>query len=171
MSQNHIILTIIAVFSCFLLYFLVPEEKTNSISTLEGVTLTSVNGQQFRLAGQFTKKPILLVFWSTTCGSCIDEIPFISRLHEELKDKITIIGIHPNFSLKKVQKFLKKYKKTIPYTLAIDSQDSLTKTYKVSVLPRTLLIDSSGKVLFDHLGYSQENEKEVTDAINNITVN
>lgn len=168
MNQNHTILILIAIFSSVLLYFLIPEEKTDSISTIEGVTLTAVNGQQFRLAGQFTEKPLLLVFWSTTCGSCIEEIPFISKLHETLKDKITIIGIHPNFPLKKVQKFVKKYKPAIPYMLAIDSQESLAKTYQISILPRTLLVNKDGKVLYDHLGYAPENEKEVIDAINSI---
>ena len=166
MSQNHSLLIIIAIISCFFIYFFIPEEKKDSISSLEGVTLTAINGQQFRLAGQFTEKPILLVFWSTTCGSCIEEIPFISRLHESLKDKITIIGIHPNFPIKKINKFIKKYKPAIPYMIAIDSQDTLSKTYKISILPRTLLLDRNGKVVYDHLGYSPDQEKEVTDAIN-----
>ncbi len=168
MSQNHQMLLIIAFLSCFLIFFLYPEERTEVISSLEGVTLTSLNGQQFQLTGQFTEKPILFVFWSTTCGSCIEEIPFISKLHEMLKDKITIIGIHPNFSIKKVQKFIRKYKPSIPYMIAIDSQDSLTNTYKVNVLPRTVLVDRKGKILYDHLGYSPDKEKEVTDAINSI---
>ena len=171
MSHNHGMLIIIAVLSCFLLYFFIPEEKKDSISSLEGVTLTAVNGQQFRLAGQFTEKPILLVFWSTTCGSCIEEIPFISKLHESLKDKITIIGIHPNFPIKKVQKFIKKYKPAIPYMIAVDTQEILSKTYNVSILPRTLLIDRNGKVLYDHTGYAPENEKDVTNAISSIALN
>ena len=123
------------------------------------------------MAGQFTEKPILLVFWSTTCGTCIEEIPLICKLHSSLKDKITIIGIHPNYPLKKIQKFIKKYKQTIPYMLAIDNKNSLSTTYNVSVLPRTLLIDGKGKVLYDHSGYSPEQEKEVIDAINSFAIN
>ena len=172
MSHNHSLLIIIAIISCFFIYFLIPEEKKDSISSLEGVTLTAINGQQFRLAGQFTEKPMLLVFWSTTCGSCIEEIPFISKLHEALKDKITIIGIHqnaPNSPLKKIQKFVKKFKPAIPYMIAIDTQDTLSKNYKITILPRTLLIDRNGKVIYDHLGYSPDQEKEVTDAINAAT--
>ena len=172
MSHNHSLLIIIAIISCFFIYFLIPEEKKDSISSLEGVTLTAINGQQFRLAGQFTEKPIMLVFWSTTCGSCIEEIPFISKLHESIKDKITIIGIHqnaPNSPLKKIQKFVKKFKPAIPYMIAIDTQDTLSKNYKITILPRTLLIDRNGKVIYDHLGYSPDQEKEVTDAINAAT--
>ena len=171
MSQNHIILTIIALLSCSFLFFVETKKKTEGLTSLEGVALTSINGQQFKLAGQFTEKPVLFVFWSTTCGSCIEEIPFISKLHETLKDKITIIGIHPNFPLKKVQKFIRKYKPAIPYTIAIDSQDSLCNAYKVTVLPRTLLVDNKGKILYDHSGYSPENEKEVENAIISHAIN
>ena len=53
--------------------------------------------------------------------------------------------------------------------IAIDSQETLSKTYKISILPRTLLVDRNGKVVYDHLGYSPDNEKEVTDAINAAT--
>lgn len=168
MNQNHTILIFIALFSSMLLYFLIPEEKKDSISTLEGVTLTSITGQQFRLAGQFTEKPILLVFWSTTCGNCIEEIPFICNLYATQKDKINIIGVHQNYNLKKIQKFVKKFKPAIKYMLAMDSNYSLTKTYQISALPRTILVDKTGKVLYDHLGYTPENEKELIDAINSI---
>ena len=50
--------------------------------------------------------------------------------------------------------------------IAVDTQDTLSKTYKISILPRTMLIDRTGKVIYDHLGYSPDHEKEVTDAIN-----
>ena len=47
MSQNHTILILIAVLSFGLLYFMMPEEKQDSISTLEGVTLTSLHAAHF----------------------------------------------------------------------------------------------------------------------------
>jgi len=166
MNRNHIILFIIAGLSFLLIYFFIPASQPGSISSLEGVTLANFSGQKFRLAGQFTEKPILLVFWSVTCGTCIDEIPFLIRLHEELKNKLTIIGIHPpGYPVKRIQNFIKKFPQTIPYLLAFDEQSSLIKTYDVSVLPRTVLINRHGKVLYDHLGYAPEKEKEIELAI------
>lgn len=166
MNRNHIILFIIAALSFLLIYFFIPESQPGSISSLEGVTLANFSGQKFRLAGQFTEKPILLVFWSVTCGTCIEEIPFIIRLHEELKNRLTIIGIHPpGFPPKKIQRFIKKYPQNIPYLLALDEQSSLIKSYQVTVLPRTVLINRQGQVLYDHLGYAPEKEKEIELAI------
>lgn len=167
MNRNHAVLLIIALLSFLLILVFIPDSTPDSISSLEGVTLSNLNGQQFRLAGQFTEKPMLIVFWSVTCGTCIEEIPFIIRLNETLQGKLTIIGIHPpGFPIKKIQKFVKKFPQPIPYLIAIDDQSSLIRNYNVSVLPRTLLLNRQGRVLYDHLGYSPENEQEIESAIN-----
>ncbi len=166
MNRNHAILLILAVLSFLLINVFIPDSEPGSISSLEGVTLSNLGGQQFRLAGQFTERPMLLVFWSVTCGTCIEEIPFIIRLHESLQGRINVIGIHPpGFPLKKIQRFVKKFPQPIPYLIAVDDQGTLIRTYNVSVLPRTVLISRQGKVLYDHLGYAPENEKEIEDAL------
>lgn len=166
MNRNQFILLLIAIFSFPLIYLFIPDSQPGSLSSLEGVTLANFSGQKFRLAGQFTEKPLLLVFWSVTCGTCIEEIPFIIRLHEELKNKMTVIGIHPlGYPPAKMQRFVKKYPQQIPYMLAIDEQSTLIRTYNITVLPRTVLVDRQGKVLYDHLGYSPDNEKEIELAI------
>lgn len=166
MNRNQFILLLIAIFSFPLIYLFIPDSQPGSLSSLEGVTLANFSGQKFRLAGQFTEKPLLLVFWSVTCGTCIEEIPFIIRLHEELKNNMTVIGIHPpGYPPAKMQRFVKKYPQQIPYMLAIDEQNTLIRTYNITVLPRTVLVDRQGKVLYDHLGYSPDNEKEIELAI------
>ena len=166
MNRNHAILALIALLSFPLIYLFTPDSKPGSISSLEGVALSNLSGQKFRLAGQFTAKPMLLVFWSVTCGTCIEEIPLIIKLNQALKDRLTIIGVHPpGFPIKKIQRFIKKFPEQIPYLLAIDDQSTLIRTYDVSVLPRVLLIDRQGRILYDHLGYSPDNEKEIEDAI------
>lgn len=166
MNRNQLILLLIAILSFPLIYLFIPDSEPGSLSSLEGVTLSNFSGQKFRLAGQFTEKPILFVFWSVTCGTCIDEIPFISRLHEELKSKMTIIGIHPpGYKLSRIKRFIRKFPQKIPYMLAIDDFRTFIKTYNVTVLPRTVLVDRQGKVLYEHLGYAPENEKEIENAI------
>ncbi len=156
----------LAILSFALLYFVAPESRhPELLSTLEGVTIATMTGQEFKLAGQFTEKPVLFVFWSVTCGTCIEEIPFISALHQELSHKLTIIGVHPSgFPQRIIQRFLRSHK-NIPYTLVIDTQGELTKAYDITIMPRIVMVNRQGKVLYDHLGYAYENEGEVRDAI------
>ncbi len=166
MNRNHAILLGLAILTLPLLWFLIPESTPGSLQSLEGVSLLNLQGQKFQLTGLFTEKKILLVFWSITCGSCIEEIPFIIKLHESLKDKVTIIGVHPKgFPLAKVQKFVRKYPQPIPYMLVIDDEMRLTQTYEAVVLPKTVLLDRKGNVLYSHVGYEQTMEPEIENAI------
>ncbi len=163
MSANkHLYLIILALLSFSLIYFFIPEEpKSDTLASYDGIVLSDIQGQQFKLTGQLTEKPIMFVFWSVTCGTCIEEMPFISKLHDEMSDKVTIIGIHPpKFPIKKIQKFVKRRKPPLPYMLAIDVNGTLIKNYEITVMPRIVLLNRQGKVLYDHLGYSPEPNKE-----------
>ena len=169
MNRNQALLLIIALLTLPLIWLFVPEEKPGSLSSLEGVTLSTITGDKFKLSGIFTGKKILLVFWSITCGTCIEEIPFMIKLHEKLKDRLTIIGVHPQgFPLSKIQKFVRKIPEKIPYFLAVDEQGILMKTYAVTVLPKVILINAKGEELFSHLGYDPSMESEVEHGITSL---
>ncbi|HNV71927.1 MAG TPA: TlpA disulfide reductase family protein, partial [Candidatus Ozemobacteraceae bacterium] len=149
-----------------LLWLLGPDTPPSSLGSLEGVTLSTVNGEKFKLSGLFSDKKILFVFWSITCATCIEEIPFIVHLHENWKDRLTIIGIHPpGFPLPKVQKFLRKFPTKIPYQIAIDDESALMKAFQVTILPKVVLSDRRGQILYSHLGYDQSMETEIENAI------
>lgn len=166
MNRNHAILLTIAILTLPLLWFFVPASEPGSLQSLEGVTLTTVNGDKFKLSNLFAEKPTLLVFWSITCGTCIEEIPFIIKLHGLLKDRLTIIGVHPpGYPLPKVQKFVKKYPEPIPYLLAIDDEQRLFKKFEVTVMPKVVLLNRRGEVKYSHLGYDQGMESEIEKAI------
>jgi len=166
MNRNHALLLVIVVLTLPLIFFFIPESNPGSLQSLEGVTLSTINGDKFKLSGIFAEKKTLFVFWSITCGTCIEEIPFVIQLHEKLKDKLNIIGVHPaGYQLPKIQKFVRKFPQKIPYMLAIDDESKLTKTFDVTVLPKTVLIDKKGQVLYSHIGYDQSMEGEIEHAI------
>ncbi len=166
MNRNQLFLLTIAILTLPLLWLLGPDTPPSSLGSLEGVTLSTVNGEKFKLSGLFSDKKILFVFWSITCATCIEEIPFIVHLHENWKDRLTIIGIHPpGFPLPKVQKFLRKFPTKIPYQIAIDDESALMKAFQVTILPKVVLSDRRGQILYSHLGYDQSMETEIENAI------
>jgi thiol-disulfide isomerase/thioredoxin len=166
MNRNHAILLFIAIITFPLISLFIPDSEPGDFSSLEGIVLSNISGQKFKLSGVFTDKPTLLVFWSITCGTCIEEIPFITKLHENYKNRLTVIGIHPpGYPLKMVQRFMRRHKPAIPYMVAIDETSTLLQKYKVTVMPRTVLINKQGKVLYDHLGFETGQEKEIENEI------
>lgn len=167
MSRIIYILITIAILTFPLILFFKPRPKhLGDIKTIEGIELTTLNGEKFKFSLYFTDKKILLVFWSITCSSCIEEIDFIIKLYEKYKDKLSIIGIHPpGFPMSRIKNFVSNYKKIIPYLLAIDNDMHLIKKYEASILPKIVLIDDKGKVLYEHIGYEEELEGEIENAI------
>lgn len=166
MNRNQALLFGLVIITLPLIFFFVPESNPGSLQSLEGVTVSNLNGEKFKISGIFAEKKTLLVFWSITCGTCIEEIPFVIQLHEKLKDRLNIIGIHPQgYPLSKIQKFVKKFPQPIPYLLAVDDESKLTKTFEVTVLPKTVLINKKGEILYSHIGYDQSLEGEIENAI------
>ncbi len=166
MNRNQAVLLGLVFLTLPLILLFIPDSKPGSLQSLEGVTLSTINGDKFKLSSMFAEKKTLFIFWSITCGTCIEEIPFNIRLHEKLKEKLTIIGVHPaGYALKKIQKFINKQPNPIPYLLAIDDESKLTKTFEVTVLPKTVLVNTKGEVLYSHIGYDQSMEQEIENAI------
>lgn len=166
MNRTQAVLLAIAILTLPLITLFIPDSDPPQITTLEGVELSDMSGHSFRFSLQFAEKPTLLAFWSVTCSTCIEEIPFLSRLQSNHSDKLDVIGIHPpGFPQMQIQRFLARYPDKIPYMLAIDNNRTLIDAYNVTILPRTILIDRQGRVLYDHLGFDPDSEKEIKNEI------
>ena len=69
----------------------------------------SIAGDRIDLS-KYRDKVVLLEFWSTTCGPCIDELPSLKDLYASLKDRddFVMIGVSLDTDIEKVRSFVKK---------------------------------------------------------------
>lgn len=118
-----------------------------------------------------TEKPdtkgkfILIDFWATWCGPCIEAIPDLNEYHKEFKDKLVVIGISDE-PKKKVKK-LKKEK--IEYYSAIDKQARMKNTLEVQGIPHCIIINPEGIVVWEgypHLDGFELTSKVIKELIN-----
>lgn len=95
---------------------------------------------------------VLINFWATWCGPCIREMPDLSTISAELKDKnFKIIGVNifqqPNS--KKVEDFLKT--NPVAYTI-LDGNQEVVDAFSeaggsnIEAIPTTFIIDKEGKL-------------------------
>ncbi|MGL5651678.1 MAG: TlpA family protein disulfide reductase [Paraclostridium sp.] len=118
---------------------------------LSGFKATDLSGNQVT-SDIFSKNKLTMVnIWATWCGPCIDEMPEISKLYNELPTGTNVISIctdsgDDNESLDLAKEVMKKSNAKFK-TLIPDKVLKKNLTKKIQVFPTTIFIDSEGKVI------------------------
>ncbi len=116
----------------------------------------------------YAKKLLLIDFWSVYCSSCVQEMPFIVNLYNKYKDQgLQCLGIDldPMMPVAKVRKFLEGQSFPMPYPNVQDNKRQIMGLLGVSMLPTTILVDSSGTVRLFHVGYKPGFEKDLEEIV------
>lgn len=118
---------------------------------LSGFKTTDLNGNKVT-SDLFSKNKLTMVnIWATWCGPCIDEMPEISKLYNELPIGTNVISICTDAGDDKdsldtakevMNKSNAKFKALIP-----DVVLKKNLTDGIQVFPTTIFIDSKGKVV------------------------
>ncbi len=118
--------------------------------TAPDFTRADLKGNPVHLA-DFRGKVVLLNFWATWCGPCLDEMPVLARWQEKYGPRgLQILGVSMDDDDKPVQRFLKKSPLDYPVVMG---DTALAKLYGgVFGLPLTFLIGPQGKIEGRYLG-------------------
>ena len=81
---------------------------------------------------------VLLNFWATWCGYCVEEMPEIQKINDENIDGVSIILVDCMETRQEVDDFLKENGFT--FDAAYDEDGSIEKKYPTDGIPYTLII-------------------------------
>lgn len=97
-------------------------------------------------------KPTLVVFWATSCSSCIEEIPSIIQLQQDYGDKIAIAAIALGFDdPTTIRNFTRQ--RQLPYLVAHDDNDRIAQGFgKIFVTPTNILLSPTGQIEWKNVG-------------------
>ena len=123
--------------------------------------LTDLHGKRVLMNEQHNKI-VILNFWATWCGPCVQEIPMLNQLYKEYMDRgVVVLGISIDENVEVVQEFLEDHPVLYPVMLSNDEIESSYGPFRG--IPTTFIIDRQGFVRKRILGYdgNPETLKEI----------
>ncbi|MBP6826034.1 MAG: TlpA family protein disulfide reductase [Saprospiraceae bacterium] len=131
-----------------------------NVKTLEG---QSLNVQTLGQSGKIT----VISFWATWCSPCKKELDAIKDYYadwqKEYGMELVAISVDDPRTAAKIPAMVQE--KGWEYRVLLDSNKEFQQTANVSSVPHTLLLDQSGNIVFEHIGYAPGDELELEEKI------
>jgi peroxiredoxin len=130
-----------------------PATHTKVGDQMPAFSVTEPEGSSFALSDQ-RGKVVVVNFWATWCGPCQYEIPRLEKeVWQKYKDnpRFSMVAIAREQTAADIVPFRKANRFTFP--IASDPRRGTFKLFADSGIPRTYVVDASGKILFQSVGY------------------
>jgi thiol-disulfide isomerase/thioredoxin len=119
------------------------------------LNLKSADGGVTSVAS-FRGKPVLIDFWATWCGACVASLPDLAQLYSQASQtSLVIITVDNDEEAVTADTFLKR--NGYPWRNFHDGDGTIEKLMGNSPIPRTVLVDAQGQVVYDGTG-TDENQ-------------
>ncbi|WP_347332699.1 TlpA family protein disulfide reductase [Marinimicrobium locisalis] len=121
-------------------------------------TLKSESGENIRLEEQ-RGKVVMINFWASWCAPCRKEMPLLDELYDRYKDAgFTLFGVNVEQDPEAAKKFLENVGVSFP--ILYDPESDVSRTYQVSAMPTTVMVDRDGEVRYVNRGYKEGDEEK-----------
>src|SRR5713101_1732472 len=144
--MRHSLVKIVFVVLCFALPVRPQTNlvEVNSRKAAPDFTLADSKGATIKLSN-YRGRVVLLDFWATWCEGCKVEIPWYMEFQKKYNESgLSVVGVSMDEDgWKSVKPFLEE--KKVNYPVVIGDWD-LAKSFGITALPLTLLIDRNGSI-------------------------
>ncbi|MDX1970285.1 MAG: TlpA disulfide reductase family protein [Planctomycetaceae bacterium] len=129
--------------------------------------LNLLDGGKFQLSEQ-RGRVVVLDFWATWCGPCLQSLPMVHGVAEEFSDKgLQLIAVNLEEPVKQIKATLERHK--LPLTVALDRDGVVATKYEAQAIPQTVVIDQEGKIVRLFVGGGPQLGDELRKVLQELT--
>ncbi len=135
-------------------------------STAPDFALPNLEGDEVVLSALLKEGPVVVDFWATWCKPCIKAFPDLQEIFDNYKDcglSVLAISIDGPKSTSRVGALIKSKGNT--FGVLLDPAQKVARKFHVVSVPRTVLIDTDGTIVYAVTGYRPTNHKKLSNAV------
>lgn len=140
-----------------------PAIKTWGDKPTPALVTTALDGKPVDLK-DLRGRVVLVNFWATWCEPCKDELPALVKLKDQLAGRpFELVTVNYGEFPDRINQYLARAGIKLPVLL--DTQNEVSKQWKVGGLPMTFLVDAHGRVRYFVFGERAWNEGEPRELV------
>ena len=144
------------------------QEDSKNYGKVPAIEVKTMDGSVFNMSEISNDgKPIIITFWATWCKPCIKEHDAINDVFEDWVDetgvKLYAVSIDNARSSRQVLPLVNG--KSWEFEVLLDENGDFKRAMNVNVPPHTFILDGSGNIVWQHVGYLDGDEVEYIEIV------
>lgn len=164
-------LTLLIIFITIAFFGCSSETEKRDVTVIDApdFTLKAITGEDITLS-QYRGKMVLLDFWATWCGPCMQSIPELVRIQEKYKDKgLVVLGVSMDTLSQADDEQIEKFMRTFGINYPVMRDDgSVSSVYygdSPAAIPTLHIINREGKIIESISGFSPGMVPEIVEEL------
>ena len=136
---------------------------THMDKALPDFRISDAEGKTWSLA-DLKGKVALVNLWATWCGPCRDELPYLQKLFNKVRERkdLVVITLNTDENPGLILPFLSEHKYTFP---VLPASGYVTRLVPELSIPRNWIVDADGVLKMERIGFGNGEDKWVDEMI------
>jgi len=123
--------------------------------------LKTLDGNQFSLADELARGPVVLAFFKVSCPTCQYAFPFLERLCKTYgRNGVALVGVSQN-GAKETASFIKEFGVTFPMLLDDTNSYPVSNSYGLTNVPTIFWIAQDGEIEVSSVGWVKADFEQI----------